>query len=183
MILRYVYTVQGVLRWIVCLCEVNPSRGSRSYPPIHRYYSVVGSIACRNCLLLRRLFRLYECRSLALHSHGARHCRQGSRQQLLPSHPVSNFPRHLQHSRRCAIGLFSVAHHYSNDQTQRPSLVFPQYVLGSSRRRGIGAARFPCRSAFHHWHGLTRGNVWLFYALSRIHARAFGIPKLAEMGL
>jgi hypothetical protein len=49
--------------------------------------------------------------------------------------------------------------------TQRPTLVFPQYVLGLDRCRSIGAARFPRRSAFHHWHGLARGNVWLFYAL------------------
>jgi ABC-type multidrug transport system ATPase subunit len=175
----------------VCLYKtidsnVNESRVSRLYTSNHRFYvscPAVDSIACRNCLLLCRLFHFYERRRLALYRHGARHCRQGSQQQVLPSHRVPNFPRHLQHSRCCAIGLFGVAPHYYNAQTQRPSLVFPQYVLGSSRRRGIGAARFPRGSAFHHWYGLARGNVWLFYALSRIHARAFGIPKLAAMGL
>jgi ABC-type multidrug transport system ATPase subunit len=159
---------------------------SRLYTSNHRFYvscPAVDSIACRNCLLLCRLFHFHERRRLALYRHGARHCRQGSQQQVLPSHPVPNFPRHLQHSRCCATGLFGITPHYYNAQTQRPSLVFPQYVLGSSRRRSIGAARFPRGSAFHHWYGLARGNVWLFYALSRIHARAIGIPELAAMGL
>lgn len=185
-------TVDCIVLLCVGLCvgisyrKVNASRVSRFYPSIYRYFVLcpaVYSIACRNFLLLRRLFCVYECRRLALHRHGARHCRQGSRQQVLSSHYVSNFPSHLQHSRCCVIGLFGVAHRYYNAETQRPSLVFPQHVLGSSRRRSLGAARFPRGSAFYYWHGLARGNVWLLYALSRIHARAFGVPKLAAMGL
>jgi hypothetical protein len=75
------YKTSGVcvaLRVTMPYSNVNPPRDSRLYPFNHRFFVLfpaVDSIACRNCLLLCRLLRLYECSNITLHGQFTVPCR------------------------------------------------------------------------------------------------------------
>jgi hypothetical protein len=146
------------------------------FTPFHNLQSIQSRAAIAFCL---SRFRFHGRRRLALPSWNVSIVDKVDSRDAYHPHLVSNFLRYL-HSRCCVIGILVAAQIIT--MCKLNVLFGISCVLGSSDRRSTGT-ELVLRGLHFIIDMAVLMECLAFLCSFRIHARAFGIPKVNAMGL